>query len=348
MSQALSTRAPSLPAHPGGLPTGISVVVPVYNSEQSLTPLAERLEPVLQELAGAGCFELILVNDGSRDNSWATVQALAERFAWVHGFDLMRNFGQHNALLCGLREARFDVTVTMDDDLQHPPEELPKLIEALGDDVDVVYGDPQRQKHGLLRDLASSLTKLALSGVMGAETAQHASALRVLRTGLRDAFAGFRGNHVAIDVLLTWGTQRFDHRQVRHDPRAAGASNYTVVKLVRHAFTLMTGFTTMPLVLATWMGFFFTLFGIGVLGYVLVNYLIHGQAVPGFAFLASVVALFSGAQLFSLGIIGEYLARMHVRLLDRPTYVVRPARPHDVLTPPSADGDVGAQIRPGT
>jgi undecaprenyl-phosphate 4-deoxy-4-formamido-L-arabinose transferase len=118
--------------------TGVSVVIPVYNSEEILPTLLERLAAVLPQVATS--YEVILVNDGSRDNSWTSIQELAVRYPFVRGFELMRNFGQHNALLAGVRAARFDVVVTMDDDLQHPPEEIGKLLSALTADKDVVYG----------------------------------------------------------------------------------------------------------------------------------------------------------------------------------------------------------------
>lgn len=298
----------------------ISIVVPVYNSEKSLPELVQRLAAVLPGLANQ--YELILVNDGSPDRSWEKICELANRYAWVRGIDLMRNYGQHNALLCGIRQARFPITITMDDDLQHPPEKLHLLLEKLAEGWDVVYGKPAQEKHNLWRDLASQITKLALQSAMGAETARNISALRVFRTHLRDAFAQFQGPYPSIDVLLTWGTVRFSAVTVQHEQRRYGESNYTFGKLVRHAMNMMTGFSILPLQLASVMGFVFALFGVGVLIYVIGRYIILGGSVPGFPFLASIIAIFSGVQLFSLGIIGEYLARVHFRLLEKPPYSV--------------------------
>lgn len=298
----------------------ISIVVPVYNSEKSLPDLARRLEAVLPELAQQ--YELILVNDGSRDNSWETICALAQQYAWIYGIDLMRNYGQHNALLCGVRQARYAITLTMDDDLQHPPEELHVLLEKLAEGYDVVYGKPLREKHNLWRDLASQITKIALQSTMGADTARNVSALRVFRTRLRESFSQYQAPFPSIDVLLTWGTSRFSAVSVPHEQRRYGVSNYTFGKLVRHAMNMMTGFSTLPLQFASLIGFMFTLFGLAVLVYVIGRFLIQGGSVPGFPFLASIIAIFSGAQLFALGIIGEYLARMHFRLMERPPYSV--------------------------
>ena len=298
----------------------ISVIVPVYDGELTLLDLVRRLEPVLRKLAGE--YELVLVNDGSRDQSWVIIQKLAAENWWVRGINLMRNYGQHNALLCGIRAARSETIVTLDDDLQHAPEDMPKLISKLEEGFDVVYGTPEREPHGLWRGVASKLTKFALQRIMGVKVARNVSAYRALRTRLRAAFGSYQSPFVSLDVLLTWGTTRFAAVTVPHHPRIAGKSNYTLRALIVHALTLMTGFSVWPLQVASVVGFGFTVFGILVFGYVLARFLLEGRTVPGFPFLASLIAIFSGAQMFALGIMGEYLARMHFRMMERPTYVV--------------------------
>jgi len=305
---------------------GLSAVVPAYNSELSLPELVRRLEPVLKDASPD--YELILVDDGSRDRTWQTIEQLAREHDWVKGVHLMRNYGQHNALLCGIRLARYETTVTIDDDLQHPPEEIPKLLERLNAGADVVYGTPAQEQHGLWRDVATQVTKIALQSAMGAPIARKAGAFRAFRTQLRDAFAGYDGPYVSMDVLLTWSTTKFDAVSVKHEPRTQGTSNYTFRKLVVHALNMITGFSTWPLQVASLIGFLFTVMGTLALIYVVIAYLIHGGTVPGFSFLASLIAIFSGAQLFSLGIIGEYLARMHARSMQHPTYAVREVTGH--------------------
>jgi undecaprenyl-phosphate 4-deoxy-4-formamido-L-arabinose transferase len=313
-----------------GLPPAVSAVVPVYNGAAALPELVARLAAVLAVHAPRS--EIVLVNDGSRDASWQVIRELAAREPRageprVYGIDLRRNYGQHNALLCGIRAAAGAVIVTMDDDLQHPPEEIPKLLDALGEEVDVVYGTPLAEEHGLLRVVASRATKLVLEGAMGAAIARRVSAFRAFRTDLRHAFEQYGNPYVSIDVLLTWSTTRFAAVAVRHDPRHSGQSSYTFRMLGRHALNMITGFSAAPLKLASLIGFASTLLGIGVLAFVVGRYLVEGASVPGFPFLASVIAIFSGAQLFTLGIIGEYLARMHFRLMARPIYSVRRVTP---------------------
>lgn len=300
----------------------ISAIIPVYRSAAILPELHRRLTDALSTIAER--YEIILVEDCGGDESWSEIENLAERDRFVLGIRMSRNYGQHNALLCGIRAARYGIIVTLDDDLQNPPEEIVKLVTRLGEDVDVVYGTPEQEQHGFLRDQGSRITKLALQSAMSAETARNVSSFRAFHTPVREAFAAYRGPFVSIDVLLTWGTTRFSHVRVRHEPRQAGVSNYTFRTLVTHALNMMTGFSTLPLQIASLVGFAFTLFGFGILMFVLVTFVVNGgSSVPGFAFLASIIAIFSGAQLFALGIIGEYLARMHFRSMDRPTYLVR-------------------------
>lgn len=299
----------------------ISIVIPVYRSAQSLPELHRRLTEVFD--ARAQAVEMLFIEDCGGDDSWDVVKRLSEADQRVRGMRMSRNYGQHNALLCGIRAARGDVIVTIDDDLQHPPEELPKLLAKLDEGFDVVYGPPQQQQHGLLRDIASNVTKLALEEAMGAANARQVSALRAFRTRLRDAFAAYRSPTVNIDVLLTWGSTRFAAVPVRHELRKFGESGYTAGKLIRHALNMMTGFSTRPLQIASLLGFGFALLGFMLLAYVLIRWLQHGSIVPGFAFLASMIAIFSGVQLLTIGIIGEYLARIHFRTMDRPPYAVR-------------------------
>lgn len=301
--------------------TKISIVVPVYNSQNTLTNLVERLIQVLPAFCSE--YEIILVNDGSKDRSWEMIDELSQNFNFIHGLNLMRNYGQHNALLCGLRAARYDIVVTLDDDLQNPPEEIGKLVQELENGFDVVYGTPTKQAQSLWRNFASLITRLALQSTMGVKHARNVSAFRALRTQLRSAFDGYRSPYVILDVLLTWGTSKFSSVTVEHDRRKIGKSNYNLRKLIMHAVNMITGFTVLPLQFASFLGFAFALFGMIVLIYVIGRYLIQGGSVPGFPFLASIIAIFSGVQLFALGIMGEYLARMHYRLMERPPYIIR-------------------------
>jgi undecaprenyl-phosphate 4-deoxy-4-formamido-L-arabinose transferase len=304
--------------------SGISVVVPVYNSAPTLAALVDRIGSAMR--ATNRRFEAVLVNDGSADTSWAEIEKLSRDNPWLRGIDLMRNSGQENALLCGIRAARMELIATIDDDLQNPPEEIQRLAQKLEDgNFDVVYGTPQQEQHGMWRDTASVMTKFMMRHLLGVKHARDVTAFKIFRTSLRDAFAEYRNPHVSIDLLLTWGTDRFGAMTVRHDERAVGRSQFTLRKLVRHAITMITGFSVVPLRLASLVGFGFALMGLIVLMYVLVEFLVKGSPVPGFPFLAAIISIFSGAQLLALGIIGEYLARVHMHSLGREPYAIRRA-----------------------
>ncbi len=309
--------------------TSVSVVVPVYDGAAALPDLVRRIAQTLTP-AVAGSWELLLVNDASRDDSWALIEKLAAADPGrVRGIDLARNVGQHAALLAGIRGARGNVTVTMDDDLQHRPEEIPALLATLekSDDVDVVYGLPAIDRHDLFRRFSAWAAKTMLERALGVKGVSMTSSFRVFRTSLRSAFAAYEGPDVDIDALLSWGTARFAVVPIEHRPREHGRSTYTLRKLLRHTRSLLTGFSVLPLRLASYLGFVLTVFGFLVLAYVVGVYFLQGGGVPGFPFLASIVAIFSGAQLFALGIIGEYLACIHFRAMHRPTHVVRRETP---------------------
>ena len=299
----------------------ISAVIPVFNSEDTLEELYLRLTKSL--IVHSSDYEIIFINDSSGDNSSDIIYRLAENDSNVVCFDLAKNYGQHNALLCGIRQAKYEVIVTLDDDLQNPPEEIPNLLEKLDQGYDVVYGYPKNEQHELFRNIASVFTKIALKTTMGISMARHVSAFRVFRTELRNSFSDYKGSFISIDVLLSWGTNSFSAIPVNHEKRVKGKSNYTFRKLVRHAVNMVTGFSVLPLQIASMIGFLLSLFGFVVLVYVVGRFLFQGSPVPGFPFLASIIAIFSGAQLLGIGIIGEYLARMHFRTMDKPQYFIK-------------------------
>ena len=299
----------------------LSIVIPVYNSQDSLPILVEEINRVM-EIEGFE-HEIILVNDGSQDDSWHIIEELTSVFPGIRAFNLMRNYGQHNALLCGIRQAKNEVIITLDDDLQHPPAEIPKLLEKLDEGYDVVYGAPEEEKHSLWRNVTSKLIKYILRKAMKVSSAQTISAYRAFRTEVRKSFSNYSGTYVSIDVLLSWGTTRFSSVTISHNKRQIGKSRYTLKKLMNHAFTLITGFSILPLQISSLLGFVSIIFGFVVLVYVVVRYIISGGVVPGFTFLASTLAIFSGAQLFAIGMIGEYLGRLFTRSLDFPPFTIR-------------------------
>lgn len=302
------------------LPPGLSVVVPVYRGEATLRELAERVERTLS--AGPLPFELVLVDDCSPDGSRGVIQSLAAEKPWIRGLHLMRNYGQHNALLAGVRHARYDRVVTLDDDLQHPPEAIPALLAKLDEGFDVVYGSPVKEYHGAFRDFSSVATKALLKHVLGIAVAREVASFRAFRTDLRAAFADYHSPAVFIDVLLTWATTSFASVPVQHAAEAGSGSSYNFSKLLLHTINMVTSFSTLPLRIASLLGVGTVLFGIALLAFIVVQWMLGGNPVRGFTLMFSMLVIFSGTQLLSLGILGEYLARMYLRSMGRPPYVV--------------------------
>ncbi|HTP00060.1 MAG TPA: glycosyltransferase family 2 protein [Anaerolineales bacterium] len=296
-----------------------SVVIPVYRGEETLEPLVDRLARVLPSVADE--YEVILVNDGSPDASWSVIERLSGKYPWLCGINLMRNYGQDNAILCGIREAHHEVIVTMDDDLQHSPEDLPRLIGKLGEGYEVVYGVPRVRRQVWWKRIFTYVVKRTLSWVMGVQSVRDISSYKAFRADLKRAFSSINGPDVQIDVLLSWATTRFASVEIEEAPRTAGRSNYGFFKLIKVSLLVLTNYTTVPLRFASILGFAFTALGMLALIYVLGVYFIEGS-IPGFSFLASTIIIFSGVQLFALGIIGEYLARVFGRSSGRPPYVI--------------------------
>jgi glycosyltransferase involved in cell wall biosynthesis len=291
----------------------------VFNGENTLQRLVDRVATSLAD----STHEIILVNDGSSDESWNRIVELARTRGSVRGINLTRNFGQHNALLAGVRACLGRIIVTLDDDLQNPPEEIPRLIARLEEGPDVVYGTPIIRRHKLWRNVAAWAVRMSLRSSMGRDVADSVGPFRAFRSELRRGFESFSGPYVSLDAMLAWSTTNFAAIPVEHAERDIGRSTYSVAKLLSLAVTMLTAFSTLPLRIASVVGLASTLFGVLVFAYVVVRFIVEGNPVPGFPFLASVVAIFSGAQLLALGIIGEYLARVHVRTMDRPAYAIR-------------------------
>jgi len=299
----------------------VSVIVPVYNSEATMDELVARINDVLETAAER--FEIILVNDGSKDGSWEVISKLAGKMQHVRGVNLMHNYGQHNALLAGIQRAQYEIIVTIDDDLQNPPEGIPKLISRLNEGYDVVYGRPAQRSHSVWRNISSKILKGVLKVVLGAEMGGYSSAFRAFSSILVRGFEKFKDAQLSIDVLLSWSAARVTYVLVSHEPRRFGKSGYTFRKLMLLAFNMLTGYSILPLRIASGVGFTTSLFGLSMFFYVMIRRLLQTEYVPGFAFIASEVALFAGLQLFAIGIIGEYLARLHFRTMGKPPYVIR-------------------------
>lgn len=312
----------------------LSVVVPVYQSAQTLPTLVDRLLPVLD---GTGMtHEVIFVEDGSRDNSWQVLEKLQSGHPdRVVAIQLMRNYGQHNALMAGFRRSRGKLVVTMDDDLQHPPEEIPKLIESvLKSDLDLVYGTYESKRHSGWRNLGSQIIQMYYQHVF--QNKVQPTAFRVIRRPLLESILNYSLNYTVIDGLLAWNTGRIGEVQVAHHQRAGGRSGYSPLRLLATAVTVITNFSLLPLQLVSSIGLISATGGLLLGAYYLIQHLMSNIEVPGYASTIVAILVFSGLQLLALGIMGEYLGRLHMNVNRKPQYTVR-------QTLDRADSDVAAR-----
>lgn len=299
----------------------LSIVIPVYNSADTLNLLIDRLTASLRNLGKS--YEIILVNDGSRDNSWRTLQALQNTFPdKITVIELMRNFGQHNAIMCGLKQSSGNLVVTLDDDLQNPPEEIGALIQKIeSEDLDLVYGMYRTKQHAWFRNLGSSLTQIFYRFVFKVNNG--VSAFRIMRRPLVNCLFSYNLNYTYIDGLLAWNTTRIGEIEVQHDSRTEGESGYSFKRLLLLALNLFTNFSLLPLQVVSILGFLVAIAGFSVGAFYAYAHLVNNIEVPGFASLIIAILTLGGIQMISLGILGEYLGRLHINANQKPQYVER-------------------------
>ena len=299
----------------------VSIVVPVYKSTESVRELCDGLSSVLP--SACNNFEVLLVDDGNSSDVSTFLDALVPDFVFVKVIHLSKNFGQHNAILAGVNEAKYPVVVTMDDDLQHSPCDVPAMLAAMESHIDIVYGVPVEQPHGWIRGVLSRTVKRIISDTSSAKHIGYHSAFRAFRRSLIPTGDNIRQPSVNIDQILSWASNRVTKVEVVHNQRKYGESNYTSSRLVKHAIYLILNFTTWPLRLSSLLGMLSCGVSLLILVYVVVQRLLTGATVPGFAFLASSVSFFGGIQLLSIGVIGEYISQIFTRTSDQPTFSIR-------------------------
>lgn len=299
----------------------LSIVVPVYNSAATLANLLERLTKAIEVITRS--YEIVLVDDGSRDDSWAVIQSLRENYGDnLVAVQLMRNYGQHNTLMCGLGLARGEYVVTMDDDLQNPPEEIPKLMAHIKQHgLDLVYGCPSNRNHAAWRNLGSTIVWHFYRTVFRNPVTP--TPFRIMRHQLAQSVMFYDLNFTYLDGLLAWCTSRIAGVEVEHHARAQGNSGYSLGKLVGLALNLYTNFSLIPLQIVSALGLVTATSGFVVGLYYLFQFFVSNIAVPGFASTIIAILVLGGVQLLALGVIGEYLGRLHLNVNRKPQYVIR-------------------------
>lgn len=299
----------------------VSIIIPVYYGEQTIAITVEQL---LKE-TGLGEMEIVLVNDGSPDSSEAVCRDLVRIHSGkVRLINLARNFGEHNAILAGLQEARGDVAVLMDDDLQHPPHEVSRLVNELCESGnDVVYGNYEIKQHSRFRNLCSWLNGKMATVLLQKPSWLYLSSFKVMNRFVIDEIIKYNLPYPYIDGLIFRVTTRVGMLQVKHLPRAVGDSSYTLKKLLYLWLNMFTNFSILPLRIVMLVGFFTVALGMLFLGIVIYWYLTGLNVPPGWSSLVGLVCVFSGIQLLALGMLGEYLGRLFLGQNGTPQFVVR-------------------------
>jgi undecaprenyl-phosphate 4-deoxy-4-formamido-L-arabinose transferase len=300
----------------------LSVVIPVFNEEDNLEELGRRLLGTLGQ--DGRPFEIILVDDGSTDRSWEIIAALHERHPEVlRAIQFHRNFGQHAAVFAGLAAARGQVVVTLDADLQNPPEEIPKLVAKIEEGYDAVGGWRENRQDSWLRRLPSRLVNFIMSRVTGVPLRDYGCMLRAYRREVVDSINRCHETSSFIPALANLYARRVTEIPVAHAPRAAGVSKYNLFKLLRLNFDLMTGFSNFPIHLVGVLGILIALMGLGFGLFLLLRRLFVGPEVEGVFTLFAILFVFVGLNTFGLALIGEYVGRIYREVRARPRYVVR-------------------------
>lgn len=322
----------------------LSVVVPVYNSAETLRRLVARVRSAIG--ATGRSWEIVFVDDGSSDASWDVLSELRdEDCSRITIVQLMRNYGQHNALMCGFRASSGRMVVTMDDDLQNPPEEIQKLWDAMErGQLDLVYGVEANKNHAGWRNVGSGLIRAFYRLVFKSRVSP--TSFRIVRRQLVESILTYNLNYTNLDGLLAWNTVRVGAVEVQHHSRGAGRSGYSVGKLLLLALNLFTNFSLLPLQFVSICGFLAAMSGFSMGLFYLLQYLLANIAIPGFASIIIAVLVLGGAQMLALGIIGEYLGRLHLNVNRKPQYTIRRAQVRGGGSAERSGASSGAAVSP--
>lgn len=297
----------------------LSVVIPVYRSQQTLNELHRRLVAVLEPLVAG--FEIILVEDCGGDDSWGVIEALAQKDPRVLGTKLSRNFGQHAATICGISTARGEWIVTLDDDLEQPPEHIPALLAKAQEGFALVYGIYEERSHKRWRNLTSAIARTLFEMAIPSLNDQYTS-FRLIEGRVAARLVDFDSPFPFIDGYLSWLTNNYATVVVPHASRAHGKSNYNFRKLLTHTVNIFVTFSDLPLRMASWIGIGASLVGMVWFAVLLLRYLFGGITVSGYSSVMAGIILFGGIQLLILGIFGEYLGRMNFKSSRKPLFLV--------------------------
>lgn len=301
----------------------ISIVVPVYRSENILPHLAAQVSAAMDAAGKVERFELILVNDASPDGSWRVIQDLATRHAFVKGICLARNFGQHNATMAGLNHAQGDIVVIMDDDLQHPPQTIMSLVGAVREGYDVCYTRYVNRQHAFWKKLGSWFNDRVASFLLRKPRGLYLSSYKALHRRVVQEVIRYDGPYAYVDGLILDITNHITSVPIEHQARHEGKGNYNLRKSLSLWLKMATSFSIIPLRVASITGMILAAVSALVMIVVVVQKLLHPETPAGWTSLVLTVLFVGGLQLLCLGVIGEYLGRAYLKINHKPQFAVR-------------------------
>lgn len=299
----------------------VSIVIPCYNSEHSIAEVVELVQAQFAKMSGYAC-EFVLVNDNSRDNTFAEIRRLAAAYPCVHGINLMRNFGQHNALMCALHYAKGQLIVGMDDDLQCQPSEIPAILAKAEEGYDLVYGVYREAPNGAVKNFTSWLNKVTARKLLGRPKEIRSSNFWCITAQLREQVVRYTNYNPQLDALFTRLTSNIGNVTVEPHERKYGSSGYTLSKMVK-LWLAYFNYTVLPLRFVSVVGVVTACLGF-VFGMItLVRKLIAPEVLVGWTSTICILLFFFGLVLLTLGIIGEYLGNIVLSINSTPQYIVR-------------------------
>ena len=299
----------------------ISIVIPTFNAENNIRKLYLDIKSNLEVKKIK--FECIFVDDASKDNTWLEIKSISNEFQNISAYRLSKNFGQQNATLLGVRKAKENLVLTMDDDFQHPPNEIFKLLDTMDENTDIVYGVPVEEKRNLFRNISSIFSKIFFKNLLNLEYARKINSFRLFRKKLIENLNEFNSPVVDIDAILSWTTDKVRSVEIENNKRMQGKTGYNIFNLINYFFNMLVGISVAPLRLALFLSLLFLLFGIILFIYVIITFFTSENIVPGFTFLASLILIFSAVQVFLIGIVGEYISKIFSKSVNKPQYMIK-------------------------
>jgi polyisoprenyl-phosphate glycosyltransferase len=301
----------------------VSILIPVYKNDGGLEELVQRISASMSNSSYKGDFELILVDDCSPDNSWEVIQLLAKEHAFVQGATLSRNFGQHNAIMAGLNLVSGQYIVLMDDDLQHPPEAIPSMLDELATGADVCYTNYANRQHAAWKIAGSKFNDWVASWLLSKPKGLYLSSFKALKRGVVDQIRSHEGPFAYLDGLILDITRRIATVEIQHGTRAYGEGNYSFKKSISLWLRMVTGTSIVPLRMVTLMGALIALLGFMGAVFIIISNFLYPNESKGWASIIVTILLVSGFQTLFIGVLGEYLGRIHLRLNNKPQYLFR-------------------------